>query len=253
MAKPRSDLDDVVLNLRGWEALTAVGSALNVIWVISHPDLVTAAEVRASDLAYAASTQWAAEKSHAWEVEIRPLLQCTDPELFAPCAGGERGEDVLFVGNSRGQARQAVEAAVAAQANLSVFGEGWKGLLDDRFIKGRHVPAELLGKLYGTANVVLNDHWQDMKVNGFISNRLFDIVASAGWAITDDVGELPPALDSVVAKFCDAEQLAGILADAKVRRPSQQALISASERVRSHHTFDARAKRLLQDVIAAGA
>ena len=33
--------------------------------------------------------------------------------------------------------------------------------------------------------MVLNDHWEDMRAEGFLSNRLFDAVASGARVVTD--------------------------------------------------------------------
>ena len=56
---PASRFDDVVLSLRGLEPVPAIPGKVNVLWVISHPDDVTAEDLVGFDLVYAASESWA--------------------------------------------------------------------------------------------------------------------------------------------------------------------------------------------------
>ena len=47
-------------------------------------------------------------------------------------------------------------------------------------MKGEGVPSTELARYYGAADIVLNDHWDDMLAEGFISNRIYDALASGG-------------------------------------------------------------------------
>lgn len=246
--KPLPMLDDVVINLRGLAAVDRVPGVTNVIWVISHPDLVSRAELESYDLAYAASEGWARRKSKLWDTSISALLQCTDPSLFQPDDDGAPNSGVLFVGNTRGQQRPIVEAARSAGVELTVYGSGWDGIMDEKILRGESLPRESLPHHYAKAMAVLNDHWPDMRREGFISNRLFDIVASGGWAVTDTVSGLEKYLGSAVASVATAEDLVTLLRDPERYRPGAEILGAAAEHVRRFHTFDVRARQLLDDV-----
>lgn len=247
--KPLPLLDDVVVTLRGLAKIDRIPGVTNVIWIISHPDLVTREEVVSYDLAYAASEGWARRKSEVWDTKVTSLLQCTDPRLFAPGFNVSPHRGVLFVGNTRGQLRPVVEAARTAGADLEVYGSGWTGLIDDNTWKGESLPRESLPHHYASATAVLNDHWPDMRREGFISNRLFDIVASGGWAVSDNVTGLEENLGGVVTSVATAEDLATLLLNPDRYRPQDQLLRAAAEQVRRSHTFDVRARQLLDDVI----
>ena len=64
-----------------------------------------------------------------------------------------------------------------------MHGEGWPDLT----VASRQVPNAELGRLYASAGVVLNDHWADMRRDGFVSNRLFDAAACGARVLSDDV------------------------------------------------------------------
>ena len=89
--RPTRDFDDVVLVLRGLDRVRPRPGTLTVQWVISHPDLVGADELAAVDLAYAASTSWAAERSAAWGLDVAPCSSAPTRPCSTPGAKPRRG------------------------------------------------------------------------------------------------------------------------------------------------------------------
>ncbi|MGO4493785.1 glycosyltransferase, partial [Arthrobacter sp. 2YAF22_2] len=181
-ARDTSNLEDIVLNLRGLRDIALPANTLNLLWVISHPDEVTAAEVAKYHIAYAASTNWAAVQGAQWGRPIRSLLQCTDSDLFYPDFDPEIAEAnrILFVGNSRKTYRPAPWNAAREGLPIRIYGGGWSGLVPDEVIAGEYIPNGQLRRYYSSAGTTLNDHWPDMRNQGFISNRIFDVVAAGG-------------------------------------------------------------------------
>ena len=94
---------------------------------------------------------------------------------------------VLFVGNSRRQLRPVVRDALTAGLPLAVYGDLWSGLVPDEMVHGRSIPNDQLAAAYRSAGVVLNDHHDAMRADGFVSNRLFDAVASGARVVTDPI------------------------------------------------------------------
>lgn len=252
-SRATSSLDDVVLNLRGLRDISLPSTTLNLLWVISHPDDVSAAEVAKYHIAYAASGSWAAAQTEQWGRPIRPLLQCTDSELFYPDFDPEIAESnqLLFVGNSRKTYRPAPWNAAKAGLPIQIYGGGWSGLVPEEAIGGEYIPNDELRRYYSSAGVTLNDHWPDMRNQGFISNRIFDVVASGGRVLTDDVTGLDDIFGPEVQVFRNPVSLVSILkssSGASVQDTS--ASMAASERIRKHHSFDARAQSLLADSLS---
>lgn len=243
-------LDDVVLVLRGLDRVEPTPGPLHLLWVISHPDLVDAEEVAAYDAAFAASLSWSAARSREWGVRVEPLLQCTDPRLFHPGrAAPESGPEVLFVGSSRGVLRPALAGALTGGVRVEVHGGGWAPVLPDLVVASTHVANAELGALYAGAGVVLNDHWEDMLRDGFVSNRLFDATACAARVVSDDIAGLAELFDGQVRAFDEPEEVPGLLAQVPAGFTAYDARLALAARVGAEHSFDHRAATLLDAAV----
>lgn len=240
--------DDVTLVIRGLDRVPPNPASVNLLWVISHPDDVADTELRSFDAVFAAGPVWAAAAAARAGVPVRTLLQATEPAVFHPgtrTATSPDADRVVFVGSTRGAARPIVTDAVALGADLRVHGPGWDEV----------VPAESLGEpsltraevaaAYASARVVLNDHWPDMAAGGFVSNRVFDVLASGGVVVTDPVAGLSDVLDvPTLAVAGSRDELADLLEPARAW-PSAAERAAVAERIAAEHSFDARAAVLL--------
>lgn len=239
-------LDDVVLVLRGLEDYAPRPEHVNMLWLISHPELVDGAECHKYDVRYAASDTFCARHSD-WG--LRPLLQCTDPARFSPAlAQPDSGDQVLFVGNNRGAGRPIVHDAVAAGLPLSVYGWAWADLLPPGVHRARHLPHADLGAAYRAAGMVLGDHAPEMASEGFISNRIFDAVASGARTVSDPVVGLHNVLPSVQIAT-DPTDLVVLWQERHSTFGTDHDLIAAATHVREKHSFEQRAQVLLSDAI----
>ena len=246
------EFDDVVVVLRGLDRVTPRGSPLHVLWVISHPDLLTASECREFDLVFAASSAWAAEHSQAWRLPITPLLQCTDPRLFHPASGEpDTGEPVVFVGKAHGGMRPAVEAALAANCDLALYGADWEDLVPASVIRSTHVPNTEVAPLYASAGVVLNDHWPDMRRAGFVSNRVFDAVACGARVVTDDLAGIEELFPGSVRRFGSPSELAELATPPYPGFAGRARRLANAKAAAVDHSFDKRASQLLAAVAHA--
>ncbi len=200
---------DVNLVLRGAVPFTPEPGAVNVLWVICDPEQVEPAELEAFDLVFVASHSYAALLNCSMDPAVEVLLQASG---FSSTDGGQpsnrlpvsRGQAeaaidgrILFVGNSRADHRPLVEMAVRAGLDPVVIGTGWSDTTVAPYTLDRFVDNAMLPDLYRRAGWVLNDHWPSMLDFGIISNRLFDIVASGGRAISDRLDEITAELPTV--------------------------------------------------------
>lgn len=249
--RPTRRFDDVVLVLRGREPVGPHNGPVNLLWVISHPAEVTAEEAGAYDAVFAASTTWAAERSHEWGFSVEPLLQCTDPVFFHPGRAVTPNDRVLFVGNARrGGRRPIVDAAVAAGFPLDLYGSGWDDTLAAAHVIARRTANPNLGRLYAEAGIVLNDHWEDMRQQGFVSNRLFDAVACGARVLSDEIDGAERLFGGSVRCCADPRDAARILAEPVGDNwPERDQRLATAARVRSEHSFDERAKVLLASAV----
>jgi hypothetical protein len=245
-------LDDVTLTLRGrWPAVVQPG-ATNVLWVISHPDEVPLDELgQGFDLLYSAGRVWAEQTTATTPHDVRTLLQATDTSRFTPDGDVMGGLGTLFVGRTRKVMRPVVGDALAAGADLTIFGDGWERFIDPAHVAADHLANELVPSAYRGARIVLNDHWADMARLGFYSNRLFDAVASGAKVVSDPVDGLEDLFGPSVRTYRTPDELRALLEPGSSAWADAATIAANAARVAAEHSFAARAKVLLADVLDA--
>jgi GT2 family glycosyltransferase/spore maturation protein CgeB/SAM-dependent methyltransferase len=237
---------DVVIHVRGLTPYVPKPAHMNVLWIISHPDDVSPEECERYDLVLVASPAHAGELRTKVSVPVHVLLQATDIARFHPDVHpGDTSHDLLFVGNSRGHDRHGVRWAVEAGLPLTVYGGDWEGRLNPSVVRGR-VPNDDLPALYRSASILLNDHWEDMRQKGFVSNRVFDALACGTFVISDDVAGLEDLFDGAVPTYANQEELKELVARYLHDEEGRHEL---SERgaaiVRTQHSFQVRAHQFV--------
>lgn len=238
--------DDVAVVLRGPVPARSVPEHPTLAWVISHPDTVTVEEARGYDAVFAASAGWARRRSDEWGLAIEPLLQATDPDRFRPdSAVPDSGPDVLFVGSTRGEFRSIVRDALDAGLEPAIYGVGWEEFLRPEQVRARYLDNARLSAAYRAAGVVLNDHFEDMRREGFMSNRLFDAVASGARVVSDDVAGLAEVFGDAVKVYRDAADLRRLVTGRHELFADEPDRVEFAHRVRAEHSFRARAEVLL--------
>jgi O-antigen biosynthesis protein len=237
-----ADLDDIDLFLRGIAAYDVPPGRTSLLWVISHPTEVTAEEARRFDHVFVASEPYAEVAERRWRRPVEPLLQCTDPSRFVAEPDPALRTEVLFVGNSRGVRRRIVADAIEAGLEPAIWGAGWEGLVPAHLVRGTHLPNEQVGRHYASADVVLADHWDDMREHGFVANRVYDAVACGASVVSDEVPGLDGAFGGAVRTYRGPGDLRGAVEAAKAARAGGPKAGAATV---AGHTFADRARRLV--------
>ena len=237
--------EDVTVHLFGLKEAPTRLCQVNLLWQISHPDLASAAMYDRYDHVFVASDPFAAEMASLANVPVTALHQATDPERFKPTLGGPRHE-LLFVANSRGVRRRIVEDLAGTSHDLAVFGRGWTpNLLEPRFLKGERIANDDLARYYSAASIVLNDHWDDMGAEGFISNRVYDALACGAFVISDDVEGIAAEFDGAVPTYRGRAELEALI-ERYLTDPGERRRLAEHGQsvVLARHTFDVRAGAL---------
>lgn len=243
---------DVALHLFGRRVPPVRPGQISVLWIISHPDEVRASLARDYDLVFAASDAFADELGRRIHRPVRPLHQATDPDQFHPDPSGPRHE-LLFIGNSRNARRPILDALAGTDHDLAVYGGSWSPeLLDPKYLRGTWIPNDELHRYYSSAEIVLNDHWADMRAEGFISNRVYDVLASGGFVVSDRVPGMDERFDGGVATFDTGDELIAVV-DHFLAHPTEREERAARGRaaVLARHTFDHRAASIIEATRAA--
>ncbi len=246
--------DDVSLVLRGLAPYRPSYEHVTIGWVISHPEMLSTAEASTYDRLLAASEAWATRRSRDWGIRVEPMLQATDHTLFHPdLAVPDTGHPVLFVGGSRKEFRPIVKAAVEVGLPISIYGSQWRQFVTGRVVKDAYLPNARLGAAYRSAGVVLNDHWEDMRLEGFLSNRLFDAAASGARVITDDVVGLGSRFGRSVQVMHSSADLVTMSStpdlDEIFGSDTERREVAAL--IHREHSFRARAQRLIEIALEA--
>lgn len=242
--------EDVSLVIRGLERINPKPGCINVLWIISTPELITRDELKSFDLVFAASTVWAEKTTIKTGIEVLPLLQCTDPTRFNPGVSElDENLDVVFVGNARKKIRKVIADALSANLLVSIFGKGWQGVVPKSWIIAEFIENSQLSALYRSSGIVLNDHRPDMAREGFYSNRLFDAVASGGRVVSDDIAGVEELFNGAVMTYKSPSELAAQCAlENRGQWGSSEEIVDRANRIGKDHSFDQRAKELVQAV-----
>ena len=236
--------EDVAVVLRGLIPYPPRPGQIAFMWAISHPDQIGFDEYDRYTRVFAASPSYAALLGHIIDPPVETMLQATDPARFDPARAAD-APALLFCGNSRGHDRDIIAWAKAAGLAPALYGDGWDERVPPEWIAAQGIDNRALGPLYAGAGVVLNDHWPSMRAFGIVSNRLFDVAASGGRAVSDRVPGIAALFGDAVTQV-EGERALAAAVDTLTRTPEPAAKRQQrSEAIATEHSFDVRARRLV--------
>ena len=243
--------NDVQVVIRGLAPVPRTPGQVHVLWVISHPESVTIEEYDGADLVLVASPRFARHVRTLTTTPVEVFLQAPAPSpcpLRSPAA--PRPPQVLVVANSRGVRRRVVADAEEAGVPYSLVGGGWDGTVSPDRLVATQVAHDDLPRLYASAELVLNDHWDTMAHWGFVSNRILDVLACGTPGASDHVPELEKMFGDLVPTWRDPSELAEVFeAVSTDASTAHERALAARDLVLEHHTFDQRARELI-DLLA---
>ena len=116
--------------------------------------------------------------------------------------------DIVFVGNTKqNKIRPVISNLEGLPYNIKIWGWGWKGLIPEEWHGGDYYENHKLNELYASSKIVLNDHHEDMRREGFINPRILDVLASGGFVVSDSVLGMDELLDNSVITYDSPEKL----------------------------------------------
>ena len=242
---------DVALVLRGVSRYRVKAHQVNIMWNISHPDDVSLEEYEEYDKVFIASKLWTDQVAKKISVPVETMLQCTDPSRFFEPTKEKKSQyhhPLLFVGNSRGVYRKILQDLIPTNYDLAVYGRKWNKLIPSKYIREEHIPNDQLYLYYGAADILLNDHWDDMREQGFVSNRIFDGLACGAFIITDRVQGMGK-LEKYMQVY-DSKAELGQYIETYLNNPEKRnkTALAGKEYVIKNHTFSQRAKQLSESI-----
>lgn len=220
-----------------------------IMWNISHPEDVTIEEYNMYDYVFFASVRMHKDLQGKIAPKSSVLLQCVDEEVMTCSDSIEKQYELLFVGNSRHVFRQILKDLLPTEHKLSVYGRHWDEFPVKDYVVGEYIENNKVGQAYHDAQILLNDHWDDMREYGIISNRIFDALAVGAFVISDDIPEIQSLFEGNVVTYSTREDLKEKI-DYYLKHPEerQQKAKRGQEIVLKAHTFAHRIKNM-QEII----
>jgi hypothetical protein len=244
---------DVRIVIRGREPVRRTAGQRHVLWIISHPEKLDMRECDEADLILVASHRFTAHLRSCTATPVEVFLQATDHRRFRPRPPDPRhAHPVAVVAKTRDVLRPVVADALAAGIRPAIYGTGWEAFVDSELVVADYVPNDELPVVYSSIGVLLNDHWSTMRSWGFVSNRLFDALACGTPVVSDDLPEVADLFGDAVPTYSEPAELRGHV-DAALGDPvkARARAEDGRRRVLEAHTFDHRARWLLDAVDAA--
>lgn len=245
---------DVVLVLRGchfYRPDRRKEHCLYIMWNISHPEMVTPEEYELYDLVCICSRHYAKEIAQRVKVPVISLAQCTDTEVFYPPEEGQENRDqgLVFIGNSRGVARQCVMWAVQEKLPLKIWGKEWRHILGENvsMVQAETVENDEIPDLYRSAKATLNDHWKDMLDCQFVNNRIFDALACGLPVVSDCCDELREIFPDAVLYYRNKEEFQKCIETLETDYSAVRTRVAAQwPLIKEKYSFEGRAKELIE-------
>lgn len=236
----KKDEVDIVFVLRGLYEYEVNPNHINLMWNISHPELVSLEEYERYDIVFISSEKYARKISSEIKTPVFPLLQCSDPEVFYPEEDDSCRHDILFVGIARDN-RIIVEDILKTKYDFAVYGKHWDERLDKKHVCGEFIENAHLHKYYASSKVLLNDHWEDMRKWDFPSNRLFDALLSGAFVISDEIPSAKTIFKDSIVTYNGADDLENKI-DFYLNNPQEREkkIKKGRKIVLKNHTFDNR-------------
>jgi len=235
---------DIVINLVG--APTKLPkSAYKIAWVYSHPDKVNEKVLRQYDKIFCLSSAFIPKISQmGFEAELMIGATAKLP------VQSKIEYDVVFVGNVRGVqgGRRIVHDMGQTPYNFKVWGKGWERILPERYYGGPYFDNQRLGELYCSSLITLNDHHEDMSREGFVAVRIFDILASGGFCISDKNSGIEEIFGDSVPQYESAQHLRELI-DFYMNRPDERLeLMEKGKKIALSHSWQERAEQFLKSI-----
>lgn len=213
-------------------------------WIYGHPDLLTDFELAQYDHLFCYSDRFLKELNRrGYQAEL--MIGATAKQ---PRHDVKLRYHATFVGNARpqGGGRPAVDALLESGESFLVWGHGWKGRLPQKNFAGEYYDFGRLEELYAASEFSLNDHHPDMRRWGFVSFRLYDILGSGGFAVSDRNDGISEIFGDSVPQFSDGRDLQEIFAHFRAHPEERERLRQEGMQAALSHTWQKRAEQIRQ-------
>ncbi len=177
-----------------------------------------------------------------------PAEQLMIPTNMRPLTR-EKSHDIIFIGNTKKNAiRPVIRDLGHPPYRITVWGWGWDGLIPSHWYGGVYYENSLLNELYARSKIVLNDHHEDMRREGFINPRILDVLASGGFVISDRVLGMDEFLDHSVVTYESPEDLQRAIHHYMREDNEREMLSRRGQNIAVQFTFAGTCRKIIQHI-----
>lgn len=234
----------VLVHLFG-EPLRKISSdTYNIIWIHSHPDWLTPDVLSEYKKIYCISPSFT-QKILDTGADAEWLMIPTNMRYAAV----EKRYDIVFVGNTRADGpRKIIREMGDLPYRIKIWGWGWKGLVPDEWYGGEYYEYGRLNELYASSKIVLNDHHDDMRREGFVNPRIPDVLASGGFVVSDEVKGMDKLFDNSIAVYRTPGELREVLDYYLHNDPEREALAAKGRALALRYNFRDAALKIIRHI-----
>jgi len=219
-----------------------------LIWSLYGADL-SDVEINHSDHIFVSSSLYAKVlRAKTGATHISPLLQAFDAERMKP-TGPSATSELLYVGNNHNKLvfRKSVQMALVNGVEIDLYGRNWESTDASRYLKGEFLANKQLSNYYRGAGAVLNDHSNNMGIDGYVSNRIFDVLACGTAVVTDKINGLPEDLKDWLHEYSSDDEFLDMVALAcNESAARKRERVEFAEYMKQTHSFDQRAIEIIK-------
>jgi len=234
----------ILLHLFGEPLADLSSDTYNILWIHSHPDWINPEILEKYQKIYCISRPFI-QKLIDMGFDADFLMV---PTNMTP-VHCEKKYDIVFVGNTRqNRVRKVISDLGDSKYQVKIWGWGWKGLIPEAWYGGEYYENARLNELYAASKIVLNDHHDDMKREGFINPRVLDVLASGGFVISDDMPEMVDFLECSVPTYRSREELRALI-DAYISDDTaREKLAEKGRKIASQYTYEACCSEIIRHI-----
>lgn len=220
----------------------------NMVWLYSHPDMVTTENLRQFDKIFCASPNFTPKLRAMGYTNVETMIPSTSKRP----AKVPIKHDIIFVGNARTrrpEGRSVVRDMGQTPYGFKVWGNLWEHILPRKYYGGRYRDYRKLDKLYASSRITLTDHHPDMARKGFVSNKIFDILASGGFAISDRNTGLDKIFGKTVPQYESTGHLHELVEFYLSNPPERERLMLKGREIALANTYRDRAIQFAREFL----
>ena len=244
----------VLLHLFGYPLKQIPEHTYKILWIHSHPDWITSEILKSYHKIYCISKSFTEKINKKLSVNMHWLPY---PTHMIPLKR-EKRYDIVFVGNNRQdkKGRKIINDLVSLfplPFTIKIWGFGWEGLIPPQWHRGDYFDHQQLNQLYSESKIVLNDHHEDMRKEGFINPRILDALASGSFVITDDLFRINDIIRTHIPVYHRQDELRNLLTYYLTHDQEREALIKKAQPEALAYAYKRVCSVILEDIRLADA